>query len=135
MRLAPLLLIACLLLPACASRYDELKSESARVETALTREQALVLNTDKSPADRQQRLDYLSQLRTTLSAANIGLSTIKYVVPADKQPIAYDVLQEVYGTIKWNIPLGPNDTKKQLPPLFKNNQLNINELSAQQPAP
>lgn len=117
-----------LLLGACASRYDELRSESARVETALTKEQALVLNTDKSPADRQQRLDYLSQLRTTLSAANIGLSTIKYVVPADKQPIAYDVLQEVYGTIKWNIPLGPSDAKKQLPPLFKNNSLNINEL-------
>jgi len=117
-----------LLLASCATRYDELRSESARVETALTKEQALVLNTDKSPADRQQRLDYLSQLRTTLSAANIGLSTIKYVVPADKQPVAYDVLQEVYGTIKWNIPLGPSDTKKQLPPLFKNNQLNINEL-------
>jgi len=130
-----LLLALTLLLSACASRYDELRAESARVETALTREQALVLNTDKSPADRQQRLDYLSQLRTTLSAANIGLSTIKYVVPADKQPIAYDVLQEVYGTIKWNIPLGPNDAKKQLPPLFKNNTLNISELSAQQPAP
>jgi len=119
-----------LLLAACATRYDELKSESYRVETALTKEQALVLNTDKSAADRQQRLDYLSQLRTTLSAANIGLSTVKYVVPADKQPLAYDVIQEVYGTIKWNIPLGPSDPKKQLPQLFKNNQLNISELTA-----
>ncbi|MBX3097908.1 MAG: hypothetical protein KF812_13730, partial [Fimbriimonadaceae bacterium] len=62
---------------------------------------------------------------------NIGLSTIKYVVPADKQPIAYDVLQEVYGTIKWNIPLGPSDPKKQLPALFKNNTLNISELANQ----
>ena len=83
--------------------------ESYRVETALTKEQSLVLNTDKYANDRQQRLDYLSQLRTTLSAANIGLSTVRYVVPADKQPIAYDVIQEVYGTIKWNIPLGPSD--------------------------
>lgn len=126
-----LLLALPLLLTACASRYDELRSESARVETALTKEQTLVLNTDKSAADRQARLDYLTQLRTTLSAANIGLSTIKYVVPADKQPVAYDVLEEVYGTIKWNIPLGPSDPKKQLPALFKNNTLNISELTAQ----
>lgn len=124
-----LLLALPLLLAACASRYDQLKSESAQVETALTKEQSLVLNTDKYAADRQQRLDYLSQLRTTLSAANIGLSTVKYVVPADKQPIAYDVLEEVYGTIKWNIPLGPSDPKKQLPALFKNNTLNISELA------
>ncbi|MBL8887204.1 MAG: hypothetical protein JNK16_11120 [Phycisphaerales bacterium] len=130
MRTALLLALPLILPTACASRYDQLKAESARVETALTKEQALVLNTDKSPADRQQRLDYLSQLRTTLSAANIGLSTIKYVVPAEQQPIAYDVLDEVYGTIKWNIPLGPNDPKKQLPPLFKNNTLNISELTA-----
>ncbi|MBX3390362.1 MAG: hypothetical protein KF691_13010 [Phycisphaeraceae bacterium] len=125
---------ACALLfslASCASRYDQLKSESERVESALTKEQSLVLNTDKDAADRQARLDYLTQLRTTLSAANIGLSTIKYVVPADKQPVAYDVLEEVYGTIKWNIPLGPSDPKKQLPALFKNNTLNINELTAQ----
>lgn len=128
MRFLPLLTLLCLL-AACASRYDQLKSESAQVETALTKEQSLVLNTDKYAADRQQRLDYLSQLRTTLSAANIGLSTVKYVVPADKQPIAYDVLEEVYGTIKWNIPLGPSDPKKQLPALFKNNTLNISELA------
>lgn len=125
----PLLLACTIVLASCASRYDQLKAESARVETALVKEQRLVLDSDKDANDRQQRLDYLSQLRTTLSAANIGLSTIKYVVPADKQPIAYDVLDEVYGTIKWNIPLGPNDPKKQLPQLFKNNQLNISELS------
>jgi len=130
MRLRLFSLFVLLTLSACASRYDELKSESYRVETALTKEQSLVLNTDKYANDRQQRLDYLSQLRTTLSAANIGLSTVRYVVPADKQPIAYDVIQEVYGTIKWNIPLGPSDPKKQLPALFKNNQLNISELSA-----
>ncbi|MBS0189539.1 MAG: hypothetical protein U0573_08915 [Phycisphaerales bacterium] len=124
------LFLACtLILTACASRYDQLKAESSRVETALTNEQSLILNTDKDAADRQARLDYLSQLRTTLSAANIGLATIKYAVPADKQPIAYDVLEEVYGTIKWNIPLGPRDTKKPLPPLFKNNQLQISELA------
>lgn len=128
------LVLISVLLSACASRYDQLKSESARVETALTKEQSLVLNTDKSPADRQARLDYLSQLRTTLSAANIGLATIRYAVPADKQPIAYDVLEEVYGTIKWNIPLGPDDAKKQLPQLFKGNQLNIAELMATNPA-
>ncbi|MGH7242769.1 MAG: hypothetical protein ACREJD_05070 [Phycisphaerales bacterium] len=125
-----LLLFPILLLASCASRYDQLKSESAQVETALTKEQSLVLNTDKFASDRQQRLDYLSQLRTTLSAANIGLSTVKYVVPAEQQPIAYDVIQEVYGTIKWNIPLGPSDPKKQLPALFQNNQLNINGLTA-----
>ncbi|MBS0189155.1 MAG: hypothetical protein JSS51_13895 [Planctomycetes bacterium] len=128
------LVLICVLLSACASRYDQLKSESSRVETALTKEQSLVLNTDKYAADRQARLDYLSQLRTTLSAANIGLATIRYAVPADKQPIAYDVLEEVYGTIKWNIPLGPDDAKKQLPQLFKGNQLNIAELMATNPA-
>lgn len=124
------LVISLLFLACCASRYDQLKTESARVENSLVKEQRLVLDSDKYAADRQQRLDYLSQLRTTLSAANIGLSTIKYVVPADKQPIAYDVLDEVYGTIKWNIPLGPTEPKKQLPALFKNNSLNINELMA-----
>lgn len=127
MRIRPLLALT-LLLTACASRYDQLRSESARVETALEKERSVVLAHDA--ADRQQRLDYLSQLRTTLSAANVGLSAVKYAVPADKQPIAYDVLQEVYGTIKWNIPLGPSDPKKQLPALFKNNSLNISELKA-----
>ncbi len=122
------LLLACtLFFSACASRYDQLKAESASVESALTNEQSKVLAS--SEADRQARLEYLSQLRTTLSAANVGLSTVRYVVPADKQPIAYDVLEEVYGTIKWNIPLGPRDTKKPLPPLFKNNQLQISELA------
>lgn len=118
-----------LLLTACASRYDQLKSESNSVEHALIKEQSLILAQPPGTPDRQARLDYLSQLHTTLTAANVGLSTIKYVVPTDKQPLAYDVLEEVYGTIKWNIPLGPSDAKKSLPALFKNNTLNINALS------
>lgn len=124
-----LLISLALTLSACASRYDQLKSESNTVEHALIKEQSLILAQPSGTPDRQARLDYLSQLHTTLTAANVGLSTVKYVVPADKQPLAYDVLEEVYSTINWNIPLGPSDAKKSLPTLFKNNSLNINALS------
>jgi hypothetical protein len=105
------------------SRADKLEAKSERVEKALLTEQRRIIETQD--AERQARLDHLTQLRTLLSAANISLGVVPHTVPADKRDIAYDVLDEAYDTIQWNIPLGPRDQKRVLPRGFENGTLKL----------
>lgn len=121
-------LTALPLLGGCAlSRYDQLQRKSDKVESALKSEQKRVLNLSADPS-RQARLDHLSDLRLTLSATDIGLSTVKYAIPADEQTLAYDVIEQVYDTIDWNIPLGPEQAKRPMPAQFTNGRLNLSNL-------
>ncbi|MBY0111753.1 MAG: hypothetical protein K2Y21_02940 [Phycisphaerales bacterium] len=108
-------LLLTLLLTGCASRYDQLRSKSARVESSLLSERTKVVATET--ADRQARLSHLSELRATLSAANVGLGATRFI-PKEQRDVAFDILDEVYGTIEWNIPLGPTDQKRPLPSTF-----------------
>lgn len=114
-RRTPLALAATLLLTGCASRYDQLRAKSGRVEAALVAERTKV--SAAAPSDSSARLSHLSDLRATLSAANVGLGATRYI-PTEQREVAYDILDEVYGTIEWNIPLGPGDKKKPLPSNF-----------------
>jgi hypothetical protein len=124
--------VACLallpLLGGCAlSRYDQLQRKSDKVESALKSEQRRVLDLS-ADFNRQVRLDHLSDLRLSLSATDIGLSTVKYAVPAEEQNLAYDVIEQVYDTIDWNIPLGPDQAKRPMPAQFTNGRLNLSNL-------
>lgn len=121
---------AAAMLPGCAvSRYAQLQKKSDKVESALKSEQRRVLGS-QAESDRQARLDHLTDLRLTLSAADIGLSTVKYAVPAEEQDLAYDVIEQVYDTIDWNIPLGPSEAKRQLPAQFSGGKLNLGQLKS-----
>ncbi len=119
------ILLGALLLisTGCAtSRLDQLRSKSDRVETSLKIEQTKVLSLNEPV--RQQRLTHLSTLRGTLSAANVGLGASRYLPDEDRE-LAYDVLDEVYGTIDWNIPLGSGQPLKPLPSQFSNGVLKL----------
>lgn len=130
-RLVAVVCLAALpLLGGCAlSRYEQLQRKSDKVESALKSEQKRVLNLNADPT-RQARLDHLSDLRLSLSATDIGLSTVKYAVPAEEQNLAYDVIEQVYDTIDWNIPLGPDQAKRPMPAQFSNGKLNLNNLKS-----
>lgn len=108
-------LLLTLLLTGCASRYDQLRAKADRVESSLVAERDRQSTSDA--ADRSARLSHLSELRATLSAANVGLGATRFI-PKEQRDVAYDILDEVYGTIQWNIPLGPSDKKKPLPSSF-----------------
>ncbi len=123
--LAALVLAGLMVLGGCAaSRVDQLHRKADRVEASLKGEQRRVLAL--TSADRAQRLDHLNSLRTTLSAANVGLGAVPHLVEPDKRDVAYDVLEEVYDTIEWNIPLGPGDPQRPLPSRFSNGVLKLN---------
>jgi hypothetical protein len=124
------IIISCLAflltLVGCAqSRAQQLRSKSDRVASQLQGEQRRVLALT-GESTRQARLDHLTQLRATLSAANIGLGTVPYLLQEPERPVAYDVLDEVYETIAWNIPLGPDQPQKSLPSAFAGGTLNLN---------
>jgi hypothetical protein len=134
--LARVLLIALagLLSASCAtSRLAQLEKTARGVESHLIKERGRVLAMPAGDATRPVRLDHLTQLRATLSAANIGLGTVPYLLEEAQRPMAYDVLEEVYATIDWNIPLGPDQPKKQLPAQFMGNTLNLNGSRAGSP--
>lgn len=122
-KLLPVLAFVSVLTGCAMSRADKLEAKSERVEQALLAEQRRIIETQD--AERQARLDHLTQLRTLLSAANISLGVVPHTVPADKRDIAYDVLDEAYDTIQWNIPLGPRDQKRVLPRGFENGTLKL----------
>lgn len=103
-----------------------LERKADRVEGSLLSEQKRVLAMTPTDPGRSARLDYLSQLRGTLSAANVARGTVPYIVEEAQRPIAYNVLDEVYSTIEWNIPLGPNDpARKMMPSSFSGNALRL----------
>lgn len=122
-------LLACLLVfsSACASsREMMLRRKADRVETQLKTEQRRVLALPTEDGSRPARLSHLDELRTSLSAANVALGTVSDYVPQPYRGTAYDVLEEVYGTIEWNIPLGPTDMRKPLPRQFQGGVLKLN---------
>lgn len=110
----------------CAlSRHDQLKSRARAVEKGLRSEQRRVLAMEETEADRAARLDNLRELRGYLSAANIGLGTVPHFIAEERRDIAYDVLEEAYDTIEWNIPLGPADQRRPLPAQFSGGVLRL----------
>lgn len=116
-----------LAMTACAtSREMALRRKADRVETQLKTEQKRVLSLPAEDATRPSRLTHLDELRTTLSAANVALGTVSDYVPSPYRGTAYDVLDEVYGTIEWNIPLGPTDMRRPLPRQFQGGVLRLN---------
>jgi hypothetical protein len=127
-RTAPALLVASLatlILGGCAvSRHDQVKAHSRRAESQLLAERDRVLAGERDQRDAW--LDHLSTLRVSLSAANVALGSVPWAFPADKRPAAYDVLDEVYSTIEWNVPLGPGKGQpRPLPTQFQNNVLRL----------
>lgn len=113
-------------LGGCAtSRLDQLRHKSDLVETRLVKERDRVARLSPGDPERAARLDHLTTLRGTLSAANIGLGTVPHLVPPEQRDLAYDVIDEAYDTIDWNIPLGPGDAKKSLPLRFQGGRLNL----------
>lgn len=122
------LCIGVSLLGGCAlTRHDQLARKSDRVEGNLKKEQRRVLAMAPAEPERSPRLDHLQSLRYTLSAANIALASVKYAVPEAERGLAYDVLEEAYDTIDWNIPLGPNDAKRSLPARFSGGALRLDD--------
>jgi hypothetical protein len=117
--------VVCAALGACSTgRLAKLERKADRVESSLLAERKRVLTMAPADPGRAARLDHLSQLRGSLSAANVARGTVPYLIQEPQRPIAYDVLEEVYSTIEWNIPLGPNDpARKMMPTQFSGNTL------------
>lgn len=125
-------LITVLMLTGCAtSRIDQLHRKADKVESNLKAEQKRVLA--MNAADQSARLDHLTGLRATLSAANVGLGAVPHLVDVSQRDVAYDVIEEVYDTIDWNIPMGPSDAKRALPAQFQSGVLRLDQLGTNQP--
>ena len=123
--MAALIAMAAALGGCSVTRYGQLKAKASDVESELKSEQRRVVAMSASAADKDARLDHLTGLRGMLSAANIGLSATRYAIPEDNRDLAYDVLEEAYGTIEWNIPLGPSEPKRAMPARFNNGALRL----------
>ncbi|MFO0830767.1 MAG: hypothetical protein U0637_02875 [Phycisphaerales bacterium] len=124
--LATVLGVLVLLAGCSTGRLARLERKADRIEDSLRSEQKRVLALGPGDPGRAARLDYLSQLRGSLSAANVARGTVPYIIEEPQRPIAYDVLEEVYSTIEWNIPLGPNDpARKAMPSQFSGNSLQL----------
>lgn len=113
---------AATLLCGCAmSRQAQLERRADRLEDDLKSAQAKALAT--TPPDRT-KLDHLTSIRSQLSLANVARGAVPYTVPEDQQPIAWDILDEVYGTPEWNLPL-PASQARPLPAGFAGGKLNL----------
>jgi hypothetical protein len=130
--LAGMLAVAALVSGGCAvTRQQQLERSAEALAGKLTAERDRVLAVYVMKDDeRVPRLEHLSGLRYTLSAANVALAAVPRVVPEGDRDLAYDVIEEVHGVIGWNIPLGPKDPKRALPALFAGNELNVAGLRA-----
>lgn len=116
-------------LPGCAvSRKQELKRLSNRVDRQLRSEQHQVLARPLNDPERSARLDALTTLKTTHSLADLGLASAPRLLEGEQLAVAYDVLEEVYGVIEWNIPLMPGQGTKPLPSVFGDTGLNFSAL-------
>ncbi len=124
--MASVLVAAAAALGGCSvTRYGELRNKASDVESELKSEQRRVVAMAPGEGEKDARLDHLTGLRAMLSATNIGLSATRYAIPEEKRDLAYDVLEEAYGTIEWNIPLGPSERKRAMPARFKNGALKL----------
>ncbi len=106
------------------SRLDKLRSKSDKVESSLKKERNRVLTA--KPQDSNGRIAHLSSLHNTKSMADIALAAVPLVIPSDQRDVAYDVLDEAYDTIDWNIPLGPSDPKRAMPAQLQGSLLRLN---------
>jgi len=125
------LLVMAGVLPGCAvSRKQEIKRLSNRVDRQLLNEQHEVLGRSLTDPQRSTRLDHLTTLKTTHSLADVGLASAPRFLEGDDLALAYDVLEEVFGVIEWNIPLMPGRGTKALPNVFGASGLNFSALQA-----
>jgi hypothetical protein len=121
-----LLAVSIIFSTGCAmSREQQLARKADVVESSLKAEQRRVLKLPPLDPQRDSRLSHLTTLRTTLSAANIARGSVAHFLPPEQRPTAYDVLDEAYDTIEWNIPLGPGERLRPMPAGFANGTLNI----------
>jgi hypothetical protein len=109
------------------SKLDMVRDKADTVESNLKGEQKRVLKLRPDVADRRARLDHLNEMQFSLRAANIGLAAIPWMpFEAEKdRELALDVMDEVYDTIDWNIPLGPDDPKRAFPTQWTGNALKL----------
>lgn len=124
-RLLPVLCLPAMLAACAVSRHDQVRAHAQRTERSLVSERDRAIRSDTLASARDARLSHLSTLRLTLSAANIALGSVPFAVDEPKRPAAYDVLDEVYSTIEWNIPLGPGDAIRPMPRQFQGNVLRL----------
>ncbi|HLO42426.1 MAG TPA: hypothetical protein VK176_15495 [Phycisphaerales bacterium] len=118
-------LSAMCMLGACAvSREDRLRAKADRIGDKLTDEREQVIEKAEFAEARDQQLAHLTTLRTTLSAVNIGLGSTRYLPEQDRE-LAYDVIEEAYDTIEWNIPYVSLGMQKPMPAQFQNGVLRL----------
>lgn len=106
------------------SRLDQLRSKADKVDSSLKKERNRVLASTQP--DRDARLSHLSGLHNTKSLTDIALAAVPLVIEEPQRDMAYDVLEEAYDTIDWNIPLGPNDAKRPMPSQLQGSTLRLN---------
>lgn len=115
-------------LSGCAkSKLEMVRDKADSVESTLKKEHKRVLAMGPEQTDRRARLDHLNEMQYSLRAANVGLATIPWL-PFDAEKdreLALDVMDEVYDTIDWNIPLGPSDPKRAFPTQWSGNALKL----------
>lgn len=117
------------------SRAQKLAARASDVEDSLLEERDRVLTMSQG-VERSARLDHLSSLNLQLRAANISRAAAPMLLEGQQVDMAYDVLDEVYGTIDWNIPLARDDVQaKALPSLFERTGLDFDRFKAMPVAP
>jgi hypothetical protein len=114
--LASLVLVLPLAGGCAKSCVDQLRDQSVLVERRLTSERDSAV---AQGAAGSAKISHLTTLRTALSVANISLAAVPVVLPeAPQRDVAYSVLDEVYKTIDWNIPIVDRGGQRSLPVLF-----------------
>ena len=113
------------------SRAEQLAHQSDRVETKLLRERDRVIAAKVTTQDATARLDHLSDLRMQLTVADAARKLAPRVLQDPVQvDSAYDIIEEVYSTIDWNIPLMPGEsTWKPMPAMFGPAGLDFSKLT------
>jgi hypothetical protein len=110
-------------LTACTvTREDRLRAKADRLNDKLIDEREKVLDNAQFAESRDAQLTHLTTLRTTLSAINLGLGSTRYLAEQDRD-LAYDVIEEAYDTIEWNIPYAAPSLQKTMPLQFQNGAL------------
>ncbi len=127
--IAPIVMLAATsVLSGCSkSRLEMVRDKADAVEGNLKSEQKRVLKLGPQETTRRARLEHLNQMQYSLRAANIGLAAIPWM-PFDTEQdrdLALDIMDEVYDTIDWNIPLGPDDPKRPFPAQWTGNSLKL----------
>lgn len=101
------------------SRAAQLRDVAAGIERRLTSERDVTFASMGDKGARSEKISHLTTLRTALSVANVSLVAVPIVLPETGQrDVAYGVLQEVYATIDWNIPIVDQSGQRMLPALF-----------------